>query len=391
MGLYLGANALGGGGGGTPVGGVAYFSTPSTETFTEGQEVYTDPDGLVWIRTGAEITAQGTGTLDSDQYPLVNKVGQSLPFTTRYSTLANMRDNRWNITFSGKHVFIKGYNGSTNDVIIYDPDGTLVEGPIVAPATNISSAQMFFNDTHTFMASPSGGNYGGADVSNPEYHYLLTSTLTNHASYEATPIKTFPSPFSSYGTSAVVTNPGESNERHWFWHGGTVNLLKECTFDPTVASGTTPWTVTGNEITLDPVIGTYQTPKLAANGNILYVHENLSLHAYNATTRERISHTTLTKGYGSSDASYGPGMIVIPASVASSGVTEYIFSPLTTVGASIYSNNVMDVSNYANLVTGPNIAGDKILLTHQDKATTLDVDNVSISSGDNIYLWQRIA
>lgn len=390
MGLYLGANALGGGGG-TPVGGVAYFSTPSTETFTEGQEVYTDPDGLVWIRTGAELSSLGTGALDSDTYPLVNKVGIGAPFATRYSTLANMRDNRYNFTFSGKHIFIKGYNGSTNDYILYDPDGTLVEGPLVAPTTNISSAQMFFNDTHTFMASPSGSNFGGTAVTNPEYHYLLTSTLTNHASYEATPIKTFPSPFSSYGTSAVVTNPGGSSERHWFYHGGTVNLLKECTFDSTVASGTTPWTVTGNEITLDPALPTYQTPKLAANGNILYVHENLTLYAYNATTRELISYTTLNKGYGSSDMSQGTGMCIIPASLTSSGLAEYVFSQLTTTGGSTYSNNVTDVSKYGNLVTGPNIAGEKILLTHQDKATTLDVDNVSISAGDNIYLWQRIA
>lgn len=391
MGLYLGDSALGGGGGGTPVGGLAYFSTPSTTTFTEGQEVYTDPDGLVWIRTGAEINTQGTGVLDSDTYPLVKKAGIGVPFATRYSTLGNVRDNRYNVTFSGKHIFIKGYNGSTNDYILYDPDGTLVEGPLAAPTTNISSAHMFFNNTHTFMASPSGSNFGGTNDASPEYHYLLTSTLTNHASYEATPIKTFPSPFSSYGTGAAVTNPGGSSERHWFYHGGTVNRLKECTFDSTVASGTTPWTVTGNEIALDPALPNYETPKLAANGNVLYVHEDLRLYAYNATTRELISYKTLNKGYGSSDQSRGTGMCIIPASLTSSGLPEYVFSQLTTFGGSSYSNNVMDVSTYGDLVTGPNIAGEKILLTHQDEATTLDVDNVSISDGDNIYLWQRIA
>jgi len=384
-----------GGGGGTPVGGLAYFSVPDTETFTAGQEVYTDPGGMVWIKTQSELTSLGTGVLDSTQYPLVSRQAIATnSAATRYSTLARFWDARYNITFSGKHIFLKGYNGSVNEYMIYEPDGTLLEGPTTAPSPQTASANMFFNNTHTLMASPSGGNFGGSDSTNPSWNYLLTSTLTNYASYEATPIKTFAPPFSSYGASATVTNPGGSNERHWFWHGGTStnSILRECTFDPTVASGSTAWTATGNTITLNPNITTYQYPKIVSNGNLIYVQYQKQLWTYNATTRELVDYVNPTFSWGDNQRTTGIGVIVIPASSSASGLAEFIFSQAqSTPTGSTKSIQLSYVHYFGTVVTAPNLLGEKILLTHQDKATTLDVENVTIANGAPIYLWQRIA
>jgi hypothetical protein len=139
MGIYLGATELGGGGGGTPVGGFSFFNTPVTTTFTAGKEVYTDPDNLVWIKTGATIDGAGTGVLNASNYPLMKQPGFYTTSQGNFSTQGQVRANRYGIVFTGKHIMIKGYNASSNDYLIYDINGTLIDGPTATTDMSVST------------------------------------------------------------------------------------------------------------------------------------------------------------------------------------------------------------------------------------------------------------
>ena len=79
MPIYLGNTLLTGSGGsgvpgsgsgpaGVPIGGFAFFLPPPDTAFTAGQEVYTDADNQVWLRSGAQLTSAGSGALEAAQY-----------------------------------------------------------------------------------------------------------------------------------------------------------------------------------------------------------------------------------------------------------------------------------------------------------------------------------
>lgn len=376
MGIYLGNTELGGGGGGgTPVGGFSFFNTPSTTTFTDGQEVYTDPDNSVWIKSNAIITYAGSGALDASAYPLVNQKTFLKIEEGQFSTNGDLRLNRYGITFTGKHILLKGYNGGYNDYLIYDVNGTLIDGPTATSETTVSTSQ-FHNSTHTFILSPSGANFGYAS-SPTTVRYLLTSSLTDYASYTATPLKTWSVPSPAAGQRCAITNRGESNERYW-WKSSS-SQLSEHTFNPTAADNTNPWTATGNTISTSPVDISAANP--VAVGNTIYIHTEGNLSSFDATTFKLIK-TIPAPGNSYAYQQQGQSLAIIPDYVSASTKDEFLFTQATAAPASVFTAALFDTWENDTAVIGPTASGSEVFLT--------DGTN-NIITGRNVPMWQRIA
>ena len=388
MGIYLGANALGGGGGGAiPVGGVSYFIPPAGTTFTSGQEVYTDPgDNTVWLRSGAQL-ADGTGSLDAEQYiHSIPGITENTAAGTRFGGVAY--GNRYGSNFDGRNVIVYGYNGSNANMTAFQPDGTIV---FTETGTDdlTSSASVFYNSTHTFISNRWITNVGTVSLATPNIRYVQTSTLTSFSNYNASGSANWSAP-AGFGAQflACVTNAGTANERHWWANSEpAAQTLTEHTFDPTAANGTSAWTATGNTITL-PSSG---LDKIQADGNILYAHVNTTLYEYNATTRALIN--TGLAPTGNSGTVNEIGLVLIPAARSDSGDQELWYAP-TDFGA---SNNALIHKRYNDIYRltapfkGTIDSREAITLKDVDANTTFSADNILDYNSNEIYLWQRIA
>ena len=370
-----------GGGGGTPVGGFSFFNTPVTTTFTAGKEVYTDPDNLVWIKTGALIDSTGTGALDASNYPLVNQPGLYMTSQGNFSTQAQVRANRYGIVFTGKHIMIKGYNNSSNDYLIYDINGTLIDGPTATTDTSVSISQ-FHNNTHTFILSPCGSNFGYSS-SPTSVRYLLTSSLTNYASYAATPLKTWNLPTGILQTArCAVTNSGGANERYW-WNSSNFEL-REYTFNSSAATNTIPWTATGNVINTGSISLASTNP--IAVGNVIYLHKENQLTSFDATTFQLITTETAPGGAWAVQQQ-GQSLAIIPAYVSASTNNEYILTQATTSPPSSFPTLLTNTWQESPIVAGPTANDAEVFLTDNSASYY----NIKTNAGRTVPMWQRIA
>ena len=381
-----------GGGGSTPIGGLAYFIPRPGTAFTAGQEVYTNPDdSTVWIRSGAQITSSGTGVLEASQYADSSDTLVAVSPSDVTFVSDQVRNDRYGGAFDGKNVVYVGFNGSDCDLHVFNVDGTtLISGtPITDDLT--TSASIFYNSTHTFIMERYIGNTGVVSIEGPavDVKYIQTSTLTSKAAYQAAGIKwlapTSPNPTSEQ--RVCVTNAGLSNERHW-WGGGASTTLAEFTFDSTTPAGSIAWTSTGNSITLpsNPL-------KIQAEGNNIYVHSGTKVYVYNATTRALTA--TLSSPNGRVVNTAEIGLILIPSTKSDSSTTEFWFPEHALTG----SDFDVDYKRYelTEHLTGPYTgtftAREAILLKDIDEGATFGADSISAGDGneDNVYLWKRIA
>lgn len=384
MGIYLGSSELGGGGGSTPIGGIAYFIPRHGTTFTAGQEVYTNPDdSTVWIRSGARITSDGTGVLEAGQYvDSIADIAQDTAVGSRFD--GGVQANRFGSNFDGRNVVVYGYNGSNGTMTAFNPDGTVA---FTSGTTSdlASSASLFYNSTHTFISNRWIASVGTISLGTPNIRYVQTSTLTSFTNYNAIGAANWTAP-TGFGSEflACVTNAGTTDERHW-WTSINSTTLTEHTFNSSATNGTSAWTATGNTITL-PTSG---LGKLQGNGNLLYAHVDSNLYEYNATTR-----VLLRTAAAPSDGSYNVaevGLVLIPAASASSGSTEFWYVESSASSATPhYLHREMDTL-YGPFKGAP-LAPDNITLKDVNVGTTFSAANV-YGSGDlqNIYLWRRIA
>ena len=401
MAIYLGNTLLtgggsGGGGGSTPIGGLAFFAPRQGTTFTDGQEVYTNPDDeTVWIRSGAQITSSGSGVLNATQY-VDSAVTFNQSSTTRFIPSSTIRANRMGSNFDGRNVVVFGFNGTSGSAdssfTLFQPDGTtIVSATPINDSVLDYSASLFYNSTHTFISNRWIGNVGTVSLATNgvTIKYLETSTLTGLAGYAATATTTFVPPTGFGGEFlACVTNAGTDEERHW-WSMANGASLTEHTFDSTATSGTTAWTSTGNTIT----VGTGTSiDKIQGDGNFLYVHEGTNVHEYNATTRALI-RTIANVPAATSTNTTESGLVLIPASHSSSGQREFWFQ--TATGNSNVSHLLYEE---LDILTAPftGTINSRNAITLKDVAAGSTFTATGINSGrsevdSNIYLWMRIA
>ena len=399
MAIYLGNTLLtgssgSGGGGSTPIGGLAFFAPRQGTSFTDGQEVYTDPeDNTVWIRSGAQITSQGSGVLEASQYA-DSAITFNNSSTTRFIPSSTIRSNRMGSNFDGRNVVIFGFNGSSGSAdssfTLFQPDGTTIQSATpINDSVRDYSASVFYNSTHTFISNRWVGNVGTISLGTPSIKYVETSTLTGLAGYAASAAVSFAAP-SGFGGEflACVTNAGTADERHW-WSQANGGSVTEHTFNSSAASGSTAWTSTGNTISA----GTGSSiDKIQGDGNFLYIHEGTNVHEYNATTRALI-RTIANVPAATSANTNESGLIVIPASASSSGQREFWFQ--TSTGNNNVSHLLYEELDILTApFTGTISSRSPITLKDLTAGSTFTATNINSGRSEsdaNIYLWMRIA
>lgn len=423
MGIYLGSTALGGGGASVPVGGLAYFIPPAETTFTSGQELYTDEDDKVWLRSGARITSAGTGALNADLYSNtisnledttndINVVSGSLGSTrARISNLGggiigtsgtvNNYTGAWAISSGASRAVLA--NGTlTQGLFDASDSGTGLgnsSGPVVDRGIAFGGAAG--NNTHAFIPSnisPATGAWvsRGSDnryVARYIPHTSLTSATTtatlqsNTNTFLAPSIYSNPSVFNTSPLFMAVTNSGLSTERHWFIlasNDAADLVLTEFTFNSTTANGGEPWTATGNTIDL-PTSVDGQTFNnfdayfsLSGEGNSLHIKYSNVYLEYNATTRTELQRMV--------DLPTNDSLLVLPASQAVSSVKEYLLFGGSGGVANIYDSIKSLTAPYVG-----SYGGTRTPLTITDNSGTVASDGRHPTLETDIYLWVRIA
>jgi len=383
MGIYLGNyDLLGGGGGGIPIGGYAFFQTPVGVSFTSGKEVYTDADGLVWIKTGARITSADSGTLNASLY---SNAELSLSQTSTTYTGGGGYAFRFSSGYNGVHLFDIGlYNGSNAGYYtIKDSDGTSVtagvdsSGPFSATvdATGWVAHSAFFNDTHAFTPFyRSGINSFGIDSATHRFAYVPFTSFTGGTNgYSQT--NWFSTPQKWMAVTHIQTSP-----RYWgVANNGTT--VTEYTFNASATNGTNPFTATTNTFTL---VG--DCDKFTTDGvDKLYVQTGSTLREYDVNGTVTNTFSGLPSAYNSWDSTYG--FSCVPSFKNSAGVTQFW---MTTSYNDQNNNGYHTVTRYdlIEVIEGPytGSSSSKVLVQMQDTDSNDIFDN-----GSNVYLWKRIA
>lgn len=390
MGVYLGStDLLGGSGGGIPIGGFAYFTAPPGTTYTSGQEIYTDPNDRVWLRSGAKLTGDGSGALDASTYTNAYTEWQS----NSSSITTSLRSDKSGASFDGENfIIVRGFDPKVQEV--RSPDGTVLHNSLSVSrlSLNLGGSVAFYNDTHVFLNQHTVANGAIWVSSGGNFHllYLQRSSLTTAAAYNDT-TNTFIAPVTTSGSDGACTNPGESNERFWFVNRASTTVT-EYTFNSAAANGTNPFTATGNTITASSAVFA-----LEANGNTLYLHHSASVSEYNATTRAFIRELSTPSALSDTTACQG-GFCVVPDTESDSGNLELWFQRARNTSGLIldsYSENQGLIAPYK---------GDSTYNPTDDSGTrdpivleTLASDGTGIAAHygntttEEIFLWQRIA
>lgn len=379
MGLYLGANKLGGGGGGTPIGGFAFFAAPAGTTFTSGQEVYTDPDNIVWIRTGAKITSDGSGALDASTYTTsANNVQISDPVVS--FTGGGGYGDRTCFGYNGVHLQTIGLRGGSNAgsyALRTEDNGSVAgsssvtSGPFSATVdpTGWVFGPSFYNDTHAFTGFDRGGINSFGPASKLAYQ-PFTAFTGGTAGYDQTNYFTRPKSFMA--CSHIQTTP-----RYWGVNANDTAVV-EYTFNSSAANGSNPFTATSNTFTLQDGAQRFMTDgvdkfyvqnstvlkEYDINGNFLNAFEGLPAAAYNSTEHF--------------------GFVCVPSFKNSSGVTQFWTRTGGNTGNNT-ANSTISRYDYPLALEGPytGTPTSKTLITAQD------VDSNPILP--TAYLWKRIA
>lgn len=381
MGIYLGANELGGGSGGsTPIGGYAYFTPPSGTSFTSGQEVFTDSDGLVWIRTGAKIKSSGSGALDASLYTLAsNSVELSDPAVS--FTGGGGTASRTCFGYNGVHLQTVGLRAGTGNKGAYalrteenvnvSSSNSATSGPFsgtVDPTGWVFGAS-FYNDTHAFTGfdRPGINSYGTA----AKYAYQPFTAFTGGtAGYDQTNYFTVPK--NLMACSHIQTTP-----RYW---GVNINstAVVEYTFNASASNGSNPFTATSNTFTIQDGAYRFMTDGV----DNLFVQNSTTLKQYD------INGNLLNTFEGLPAVSYNSGefygFVCVPSFKNSDGVTQF----WTRTGGNTGENtsyNTISRYDFPLGVEGPytGTPTNKTLIVAQD----VDSNNIL----PTVYLWQRIA
>lgn len=429
MGIYLGANALGGGGG-TPIGGFSYFAPPTGTTFTSGQEVYTNADtNTVWLRSGAQLTSAGASELDATLYRdksnvlLDTNVDVANPGYTG-SVLTRISFGYLGAGYVGSSGFVNNTTGkfgvsnantrtSLWSVNRYyglfdgnDQNSNGASAPGNVQDIGLTFSGMATNDTHMFLAGNAAPVYAtwvsndgsGSTATNYECRYIPQSVIASSTSpsvfIDNTVRYVVPSDFTAVNEYAgdylmmAITNSGTANERHWFAQSEN-NIIREYSFDNTTTTGNNPWTATGNTIDLTSDLTPAATPlpppgtsghersSFQGDGNFLYYKKGTDLWKINATTRAvdtYISDVLDSK------------IVIIPASASQSGSLEYYIDISSTAGFQLYEFGAGLTAPYIGTFHGTR---NPVVLTNS--SGTEASDGLSQSAESNIYLWMRIA
>ena len=424
MGIYLGATALGGSGGGsTPIGGLSYFIPPKETTFTSGQELYTDEDSKVWLRSGARITSSGTGALNAGLYSnttsILTDTTNNINVVDNNSVHTRARLSNLGGGIIGTSGFVNNYtgnwalsSGSTRAVIA---NGTLTQalfdstdsgtgignsaGPVADRGIAFGGAAG--NNTHAFIGSNVSAASGGWVTRGSDNRYVaryiphtaLTSATTTATLQSNTNTFLAPSIYSNSSTYATpplfmaVTNPGLSTERHWFIlasNNAADLVLTEFTFNSATANGGEPWTATGNTINLPTSVdgqtfGNYEPNfSLSGEGNSLHIkYENVYLE-YNATTRAEIQRIT--------NMAFSSDLAVLPASQVVSTTREYLLFVGQGGLCDIWAEQVELTAPYIGTYGGTRTP---LVITNSSGTAASDGRHPTLET--DIYLWVRIA
>lgn len=382
---------------------------PPDTAFTAGQEVYTDADNQVWLRSGAQLTSAGSGALEAAQYrDSQASVAVTSPLVSTGN--ANARPDRHSISYNGNHLVVVGFYQLTSTFAIELFDATT--GASVDEVTNAGSigygAYAAYTDTHTFMSGSTDGTTQ-ANWSSNALVYVPTSQLETASDIifagaggggGVTPT-TYLAPHNA--APFTVTNPGAANERFWQLNQSGGTIINEYTFDDTAPAGTNPFTATGNSITLDtPYVGGAANPiSLAADENLLYVHSVTNVLEYNATTRElvRIIEGVPTgQGLANSTTLRGQAFALVPNARTSDSSRALWFSSnpsVATTNAQVNVNKWTEIEILTSVYDGnssydPTTGGgtrDAIVLGDAGDTAA----HIGQSTTDLIYMWQRIA
>jgi hypothetical protein len=382
MAIYLGTNELsgGGGGGGIPIGGYAFFSTPAGTPFTPGQEVYTDPDGLVWIRTGATITSEGSGVLDASLYTLSSNIVTLSDPVVSFTGGGGYGGNTC-FGYNGVHLQTIGLRASvgnpgayalrTEENVSVSASNSVGSGPFSATvdATGWVFGSSFYNDTHAFTGfdRPGINSFGSSD----KYAYQPFTAFTGGtAGYDQTNYFTVPKTFMA--CSHIQTTP-----RYWGVNGNSTAVV-EYTFNPSAANGSNPFTATANTFTLQDAAQRFMTDGV----DKFYVQNSTVLKEYDINGN--LLNTFQGLPAAGLASSYHYGFVCVPSFKNSDGVTQF----WTRTGGNTGNNtsfNTISRYDFPLALEGPYTGSP----SSKTLVVTKDVGSNPILP--SAYLWQRIA
>ena len=382
MAVYIGTTQISGGAGGAgaPIGGYAFFATPAGTSFTSGQEVYTDADNIVWIRTGAKITSAGSGALDASTYTLsANNVQISDPVVS--FTGGGGYAGRTCLGYNGVHLQTIGlregggnsgaYALRTEENVSVSASNSVASGPFSATVdpTGWVFGASFYNDTHAFTGfdRPGINSFGTA----AKYAYQPFTAFTGGtAGYDQTNYFTVPKSFMA--CSHIQTTP-----RYWGVNASDTAVV-EYTFNSSATNGSNPFTATSNTFTLQDGAQRFMTDGV----DKFYVQNGTVLKEYDINGNLINTFEGLPAANYNSGEHYG--FVCVPSFKNSAGVTQF----WTRTGGNTGNNtaaNTISRYDYPVSLEGPytGTPGSKTLITAQD------VDSNPILP--TTYLWQRIA
>lgn len=407
MAIYLGTNELSGGGGGsTPIGGFSFFIPPAGTG-----DVYTDADDVVWLRSGAQLTSSGSGDEDASIYR-DSQGAVTTPSPAVSTGSANARPDRHSVSFNGRNIVVIGYYqpGNTPAIQLFNPTTGASVSEVTNAGSSLGGAYAAYTGTHTFMSRGTGGttlaNWANDDLSYIPTNDIQTASdiiygFVGSAQGNITSNVHYNAPHS--GAPFTVTNPGATNERFWQLNASGGSTINEYTFDDTSASGTNPFTATGNSITLvSPNQGSGSNPiSLSSDGNLLYVHSNAVLLEYNATTRalvRTISGVPTGAGLSNSTTLRGQAFALVPNSITSDSERALWFSsnPSTSsTNAQVTINKYVETELLTAVYDGDSSYDPAAGSGTRDAITLGDAGDTAAHYGqsttDVIYMWQRIA
>ena len=403
MGIFLGATELGGsGGGGTPIGGYAFFETPPNYNgFVSGQEVWTDASSQVWLKTEAVLTSAGAGALDASIYTDSVKTFSA----TSSSFSSNMGGaNRLAAGWNGKNIFATGYgnggNGGMNvSYIIRDAEGVNVSSannvsgiPWSNPASYNYGTQLwhgsgsFGNDTHAFTTFCKVRYDGSQSNAGPQWGYSIQYAYKPYTAFTGGTAGYATSDQSTYWTKGqfqqiVVTNT-QTTPRYWSMnYNGTT--ATEMTFNSSTANGGNPFTATSpsNTINFGITIGQFRS-----NGvDKFYGHTGTTLSEFNFDGSLVRNYTGVPGATVPAQYNYANyGVIIIPPFETTSGNTEFWF-PVVTVSTGNPNTNFTKYEPI-DIIKGPVYTSGTAAVSLAGVGDIAIVDNTA-----TIFMWKRIA
>ena len=389
MGIYLGANALGGGGGSAPLGSLAFLVPSTTQNYVTNQEVLEEEGIGTFLKSGASLSPGGGGKEDASNYDAsLFSIGVSVLNSNAFSY--GDRNDRSGAFWNGTHIVQVGYesNGDLTLRAISQSDFS------VSYSGNIGSSLWPSNggilDGDYLVYAKSWMSSVPIPSSSPNFKRVLRSNLTSAASYStassvnsngATVTWTAPSGYTSYPLFTAC-NQGLSSEKHYFAiHPGSTNnviygTVGQFTYNDGAATGTSPWTATGSTIVIPNWTSGTKIIRLAGDLNDLWVQTNQNiLYKYNSTTLALEATIVLPPHLQTPaiSANYSlNGLFIIPASQSTTGNARFFINvepqpaPATPIYKEIFLGSGISAPNLFELTAhdgtnikanGSNIAG----------------------------------